>query len=72
VGTWVLINEMWYYRTEGMLHGLDPKPTFRAEGDHSRDIRRRRERGSRFSPGPAASYRRHWAGVLGGRELASL
>src|SRR5712671_1803586 len=44
------------------ISGFDPKPTFRAEGGHSRDILRRRKRRSRFSRGcsvipPALSRR---------------
>jgi hypothetical protein len=49
-------------------HGAHPKLTFRAEGDHSRHIRCR---ALVSIPGPAISYRRHWAGVLGGNGLLS-
>ena len=51
-------------------HSAHPKLTFRAEGDHSRHIRRR-GRALVSLPGPAISYRRHWAGVLDGNGLLS-
>ena len=50
----------------GETSELDPKPTFRAEGGHSRDIRRRRER-ALVSLSDLPSYRRDWARVLGGK-----